>query len=247
MRENLTEIIFVLDRSGSMCSCKQGTIDGFNSFLKSKGDMKGEVRVSLYQFDDEYDVVYEGKKMGDAPYLNDDTFVPRNMTALYDAVGKTINNVGQRLSNTAEYNRPARVIFVIITDGHENASKEFKMEKIKEMIDHQTSRYNWVFTYLGANQDAILSASYMGISFRNTANYVSSDVGSVNAWAAVRSGTACYTSLRSSDVQVASFFPEDNIKEKGCNEIALESQDIDITVSGDVINFECCKKEGARV
>jgi len=188
MREDLTEVIFVLDRSGSMGSCVEGTIEGFNSFLTEKEGMAGEVRVSLYQFDNVHDTLYEYKNIDDAPLLTHETFIPRGATALYDAIGRTINRVKERISNMQEENSPSRVIFVIITDGHENASSEFTNETIKTLIEQQTKDDNWLFTYLGANQDAVLASSDMGISFGNTANYSSNNIGTRAAFDAVNTG-----------------------------------------------------------
>ena len=209
MREDLTEVIFVLDRSGSMGTCIDGTIEGFNSFLTKREGMVGEVRVSLYQFDDEYDIEFEHTLIDNTPLLTHDTFVPRGMTALHDAIGKSINRVKDRISNMRDEDSPSRVVFVIITDGGENSSKEFSQETIKSLIEGQTKDDNWVFTYLGANQDAVLTSSSIGIRVDNTANYVSSDCGTSSAFNAVSSGIACCTNLSSLDVQASSFYSGD--------------------------------------
>lgn len=194
MREDLTEVIFVLDRSGSMGSCRDGTIEGFNSFLSEQEGMAGEVRISLYQFDDEYESVFEHELLENAPLLTHDTFVPRGMTALHDAVGKTITNIKTRISNMREEDRPSRVIFVIVTDGDENSSTEFNQDTVKLLIEEGTKE-GWTFTYIGANQDAVLAASSMGISAGNTANYISSDVGTRSAFNAINNGVIRCTNM----------------------------------------------------
>jgi hypothetical protein len=172
-KPNYAEIVMLLDRSGSMSTVLKDTIGGFNSFVREQRNNKvGEVRLSLYQFDDKYDVVYEGRPIQDVPDLTTETFIPRGMTALFDATGKTINALGERLSKMYEQDRPSLVIFVILTDGEENSSKEFRLERVKEIIKHQTERYNWKFVFLGADQDAF-QATQMGISANNTYNYAS--------------------------------------------------------------------------
>jgi hypothetical protein len=174
-KPNFVEIVVVLDRSGSMETVRTDTIGGFNAFIEEQKKNKvGDVKVSLFQFDNVYETVYNGKPINEVPALTKDTFVPRGMTALLDAVGRAITDVGARLAQTPEEERPSLVIFVILTDGQENASKEFKIEKVKEMIKHQTESYSWQFVFLGADQDAF-QAAQMGIGSSNTFNYVSKD------------------------------------------------------------------------
>ena len=170
-KANLVEIIVVLDRSGSMSTVRNDTIGGFNTFVNDqKFQAKGDVKLTLVQFDDQYEVNYNGRQIQEVPSLTEATYIPRGMTALLDAVGKTINTVGDRLAKTPEAERPYLVIFVTITDGHENSSKEFKLDQIKGMIEHQTTKYNWQFVFLGADQNAFQAAS-MGFTASNTYNY----------------------------------------------------------------------------
>ena len=145
-----------------MSAVVRPTIDGFNEFVKKQREVPGEATLLLAQFDDEYEVVFE-KSLPDVPELTDKTFVPRGTTALYDAIGRTIQNVGRSLEARPESERPSKVIFVIITDGFENASKDFGQAKIREMIEHQKSNYAWDFVFLGANQNAVLTAEGFGI------------------------------------------------------------------------------------
>lgn len=161
--KNKTDITIILDRSGSMQSVKSDTIGGFNSFLDTQQKTEGEAVLSLIQFDDQYDVLYLDKDIHSAAKLTEETFQPRGMTALLDAVGRAINSVGQRLASLPEEERPDKVLMVILTDGFENASREFNPLKISEMINHQRNIYKWEFMFIGANQDAVLSAKEIGI------------------------------------------------------------------------------------
>ena len=141
MKQNLCDITIVLDRSGSMSSVQADTIGGFNTFIKEQRKLPGECNVSLVQFDDQYEPQYAGKPVGDAPFLDEKTFQPRGMTALLDAIGRTINETGKRLGAMDDDDRPSKVLFVILTDGGENSSKEFTRAKVFEMISHQKTAY----------------------------------------------------------------------------------------------------------
>lgn len=180
MKQDTVEAILVVDRSGSMQSIKQGTIDGINEFLESMRTNGLVTKITLVQFDDKYDVLVNGTDAALVQNLNDDTFIPRGMTALHDAIGKTINAVGDRLRSTPESERPSKVMFAIFTDGAENASKEFNGDAIKKMINHQQDKYSWNFVFVGANQDSILTAQSMGISSGSAINYRSSNLGAKN-------------------------------------------------------------------
>jgi hypothetical protein len=168
---------FVLDRSGSMQDTASDTIGGYNKFLADQKALPGDCQMSLAQFDHEYEVRYEGKLLKDVPDLTSQTYVPRGQTALLDAVGRTINRTGERLGAMPEADRPEHVVFVIITDGLENHSREFTKAQIKEMIEHQTNAYKWHFVYLGANQDAFAEACAMGIKAANALGTAQNTVG----------------------------------------------------------------------
>lgn len=161
--EKSADITIVLDRSGSMKSIKEKTIEGFNGFISSQLKMKVNARMTLVQFDHEYQLLYEAVKLKHVNELNDYTYIPRGMTALLDAIGKTIKLTSTRYNNISEEKRPDKMIFVIITDGHENASTSFSREKIFKMIKKMENKRNWEFIYLGANQDAIAEACKYGI------------------------------------------------------------------------------------
>ncbi|MGM0877831.1 MAG: vWA domain-containing protein [Bacillota bacterium] len=176
MNTNLTEIIFLLDRSGSMEGLESDTIGGFNAFIKKQRQLEGETIVTAILFDDQYEILWNGIDANQAKLTDNDYFV-RGCTALLDAVGKTILDVGYRLSNTCEEKKPDKVIFVITTDGLENASCEFSYEKVKELIKHQQEKYSWEFIFLGANIDAGKEADNIGIDIKNAYSFEASKTG----------------------------------------------------------------------
>ncbi len=171
MQNDLSDITVILDRSGSMQSIQSDAEGGLNAFISKQKEQPGRANFTLVQFDDKYEVVHSGVPIRQVPHCK---LVPRGNTALLDAVGRTINEVGDRLSKTPESDRPGLVVIVILTDGLENASREFSSAKIKEMIDHQREVYKWQFTYLGANQDAFAVAAKMGIPTAGTSPYAAS-------------------------------------------------------------------------
>lgn len=146
---NLTEIVAIIDRSGSMTALRSDTIGGFNTFVAEQKKGEGKASLTLVQFDSEYQIDYEGKDINDVADLDESSYVPRGSTALLDAVGRTVNTVGARLAALEEEKRPGQVIFLIITDGEENCSREFAAVKVKEMVKHQTETYNWTFVFMG--------------------------------------------------------------------------------------------------
>jgi hypothetical protein len=176
MNTNLTEIIFLLDRSGSMGGLESDTIGGFNAFIKRQRQLEGETIVTTVLFDDQYEILWNGIDAKQAKLTAHDYYV-RGCTALLDGIGKTILDVGYRLSNTCEEKKPAKVIFVITTDGMENASREFTYEKVKELIKHQQEKYNWEFIFLGANIDAGKEADSIGIKLENAYSFEASEKG----------------------------------------------------------------------
>jgi hypothetical protein len=173
---NLTEIIFLVDRSGSMGGLESDTIGGFNAVIEKQKQMSGATMVTTVLFDDKYELLWSGVNAEKVRLTEKEYFV-RGCTALLDAVGKTILDVGCRLSNTLEVDRPDKIIFVITTDGMENASREFTYDKVRELIKHQQDKYNWEFIFLGANIDAAKEASSIGISQANAYNFEASKDG----------------------------------------------------------------------
>jgi len=184
MRNNFTRIAIVLDRSGPMESCKESTVSGFNEFIRTQQELPGEAMVRLVQFDDRYETVFD-MNLKLCPELTQNTFVPRGSTALLDAQGRTIVELGKELAALPENERPSKVVVVTLTDGLENASKEYNLERIGELIREQRDKYNWDFVFLGANQDAIQTAAAMNIPLPSAMSYSTSKAGIAATMAAV--------------------------------------------------------------
>jgi len=164
MKKDLTEIIFILDESGSMSSVKGDTIGGFNEFIEAQKRIPGTVKFTFVKFSDYYNVVNEGTPIEEVPALNESTYIPSFSTALLDAVGKAVNSVTARLDETPEGEKPEKVLFAILTDGYENASTEYAQKAINEMIKNQRTKEGWEFLFLGADIDAWSGGSSMGIN-----------------------------------------------------------------------------------
>lgn len=163
MKKGLTEIVCVVDRSGSMGNMRVEAMNGFNDFVKKQKEVPGEANLTLVLFDHEYIVVHDGTPLANVEELTEKTYVPRGTTALWDAIGRAISTVGERLDKTPEKEKAEKVIVVILTDGYENASQEYSGDKIKSMIELQRSTYSWEFVFLAANQDAVATAKSMSI------------------------------------------------------------------------------------
>lgn len=188
MNSNLTEIICIVDRSGSMSSMRDDAIGGFNSFVMDQKNDVGEVRMTLVLFDNEYDIVYDALPLHLVPLLTHDTFVPRGSTALLDAIGKTIDDVGERLAKTPEADRPGHVIMTILTDGEENSSQHYSNAAVAARISHQRDAYGWEFIFLAANQDAIASAAKLSIASSDAIGFEASPKGMEQGWEAINAG-----------------------------------------------------------
>lgn len=195
--KDLTKIVFIIDRSGSMQSVKDDAIGGMNAFIEEQKQQEGEATLSVYQFDDEYETLFENKSIQDAPQLD---LRPRNMTALYDAIGKTINNVGSELAALEEAERPDKVLFVIITDGAENASQEFNSSQVKEMIAHQKEKYSWNFIFICSDVSQIDDAyNNLGFTANSVMNMGKSGKSMNKAFANVSSYTSRARSMSTMD------------------------------------------------
>ena len=164
MKKGLSELIFILDMSGSMGLLTEDTIGGFNSMIEKQKMVEGDANVTLVLFDHEYILLYDNCNIKEVPVLTDKEYCPCGSTALYDAIGRTIDTVGHRLNNTPEEERPEKVIVSITTDGMENASKEYTFQQVKEKIEHQQEKYNWEFIFLGADLDSVNVATNLGIN-----------------------------------------------------------------------------------
>ena len=189
---NRTEIAVILDRSGSMQTIRTDAIGGFNSFLEVQKAVPGEAKFSLVLFDNHYETPILRKDLKAVEPLTDKTFAPRGSTALYDAIGRTVNTLGAELANLPDAERPSKVIVAILTDGMENASREFNQAQIAEMVKHQEEKYSWEFIYLGANQDAFAVSGALGMRAENTANFSADSIGTRSAYETVSRLTTSY-------------------------------------------------------
>lgn len=185
MTSNYSEIAFILDRSGSMESLREEAVLGFNEFLREQQESSENRRLSLILFDDEYLIPIDSVPVAEITPLTAADFEPRATTALLDAIGKTIDDMGERFANMAEADRPAGVVFAILTDGYENASRHYTWRAVADRIKHQADVYKWKFMFLGANQDAIATASNLNISQKDAALFAADPIGIRAATAAL--------------------------------------------------------------
>ena len=168
MRQDLTDITLVVDRSGSMAACQGDAEGGINALVKEQAAQDGAAVLTLVQFDTQYEFVHTAMPIKDVPAYK---LHPRGLTALLDAVGQAINQAGERFEKMDEKDRPGLVVFAIVTDGRENASLEFTLDQIKGMIDRQKGDFQWKFMFLGADASAFAQAGGMGIDAVSTSVY----------------------------------------------------------------------------
>jgi Mg-chelatase subunit ChlD len=195
-----TYIAVLLDRSGSMQSIRQDVIGGFNTFIEDQKKAGDNAFLTLVQFDSVgIDTVLESKPIKDVPALSEATYEPRGGTPLLDALGQTINRTGSALAAIPESVRPDKVVFVIITDGQENASQTFTKEQIQEMIELQEGTYKWNFVYLGANVNSFDEARMMGMKVDLAANYAPNSAGMKAAYAVASHNIRAYRGTNNRD------------------------------------------------
>ena len=191
MRQGLTEMVFILDRSGSMSGLESDTIGGYNAMLAKQQQEPGEAVITTVLFDDHYELLHDRINLRGVTPITDREYFVRGNTALLDAVGKTISKIGNAQKHTAEAERAEHVVVVITTDGLENASCEFSESKVRRMIEHQKSKYGWEFIFLGANIDAVATAERYGIGKDRAANYHADGPGTALNYAVVSEAMSC--------------------------------------------------------
>lgn len=177
MRKNLTEIVFILDRSGSMSGLEADTIGGYNSLLEKQKKEEGEAIVSTVLFDDTQEVLHDRVDLEKMKPITDKEYYVRGCTALLDAVGGAIHHIGNVHKYAREEDRPEKTLFIITTDGMENSSRRYTYDKVKKMVERQKSKYGWEFLFLGANIDAIEVAGRFGIGADRAVNYECDSIG----------------------------------------------------------------------
>jgi uncharacterized protein YegL len=218
-RTDLTEIIFITDRSGSMATCAEAMRQGFDEFINKQKQIPGECQVTAAQFDDVYELLYECKPLKDVPR---GVLDPRGSTALHDAIGRTLQAVGQRLAKTPEEKRPGKVVCVIITDGYENASKEYNGNRVRDMITHQRTKYNWEFVFLGASEDAVSVGASLGVL--NNAAWKNNTTGSQALFSSVSGAVGGY---RSAGIGASLHYTQTNY------DVAYQDQSVIVTPDED--------------
>lgn len=164
MRKDLTEIVFILDRSGSMSGLESDTIGGFNSMLEKQKKQEGEAYISTVLFDHEMKVLHDRVAIRNVKPLTEEDYYVGGCTALLDAVGKSVKHIANVHKYAREEDRPAKTMVIIITDGFENASREYSYREVKKLITHEQEKYGWEFIFMGANIDAVAEADRFGIS-----------------------------------------------------------------------------------
>jgi uncharacterized protein YegL len=185
MKKNLTEIVFILDRSGSMSGLEGDTIGGFNSMIEKQRRQEGEAYISTVLFDNHSDVIHDRVPLDKVPRLTEKEYFVRGCTALLDAVGSAVHHIGNVHKYAREEDVPEKTIFVITTDGMENASREYTYERVRKMIEHEKDKYGWEFIFLGANIDATREAARFGITEDRAANYHADHKGTAVIYEAV--------------------------------------------------------------
>ena len=173
MRKGLTEVVFILDRSGSMSGLEADTIGGFNSMIAKQKKEEGAAYISTVLFDDKTEVLYDRVPVSKVEPMNENQYYVRGCTALLDALGRAIHHIGNVHKYAREEDRPEKTLFIITTDGMENSSHEYSYDKVKKMVEKQKKKYGWEFLFLGANIDAIEVAGRFGIAANRAINYES--------------------------------------------------------------------------
>lgn len=191
MRENMTELVFILDRSGSMAGLESDTIGGFNAMIARQKKEDGEALVSTVLFDNDSEVLHDRVSLDEIRPMTDEDYNVRGCTALLDAIGDAIHHIGNVHKYARPEDVPAHTLFVITTDGMENASHKYSSDKVKRMIERQKEQYGWEFLFLGANIDAVETAAHIGIAPEHAVNYHCDAVGTALNYEVV-SEAICY-------------------------------------------------------
>ena len=177
MKKGLTELVFILDKSGSMSGLEADTIGGFNAMLAKQQAVEGECHITTVLFDNNYELLHDRIDIKAVSAITEKEYQVGGSTALLDAIGRTIHKIGNAQKHTADEYRAEKVMFVIITDGEENSSREYSAEKVKAQIERQKEKYGWEFIFLGANIDAVQTAGRFGITADRAIDYIADSEG----------------------------------------------------------------------
>ena len=220
MNPHLTEIAYILDRSGSMQSMQEPAVAAFNDFIKIQLDVPGDARLTLVQFDDAYEVAIAATPIQEVPQLTAATYTPRGSTALLDAIGRTVKETDRRITALPEAEKPGKVILTIFTDGQENASREYTATHISDLIRLYRDTKGWEFLFLAANQDAIANAAAMNMDTHSSANVMYSMAG-VKSTGSAMSRKVRASRMKSSGTMDAQALEDEA---KSMNEIVREEE-----------------------
>ena len=212
--KDLCEVVFILDRSGSMSGLEADTIGGFNATLAKQKKEPGEVLWSTVLFDDKHEVVHDRVPIEKIEKLTEKEYYVRGCTALLDAVGRAIHHIGNVHKYAREEDVPGKTLFVITTDGMENASREYTYAQVKQMIERQTEKYGWEFLFLGANMDAVSVAGRMGIRPERSATFINDSIGISTNYSAVSDAMCSYRMAGSIDAEALETVRKDYKKRK---------------------------------
>lgn len=213
MKKDYTHISVVLDRSSSMASMAKDVIGGFNTLVEDQIKVEGEATMTVAKFDTEYEVISDFMTLSSVARLNQGNFQPRGNTALLDAMGKTMNDVRERINQMADDEKPSKALFVFMTDGEENASREYNRDRVFEMIEDlkneskdNENAIQWDFVFIGANQDAIQAGGSYGIRSDASLTYAATGDGATRAFASLSRSMENYRTVKCSTM---SFCEED--------------------------------------
>ena len=188
MKHNITELVFILDRSGSMCGLENDTIGGFNSVLKEQKNAEGKAFVTTVLFDHEILTIHDRINIEDVKPMTEEDYQTRGTTALIDAIGYSIDHIDSIHKYIRKEDVPSKTMFVIITDGYENASHRYTSDKVKKSIEKH-KKHGWEFVFIGANIDAVETAGHFGIGADRAINYCSDNIGTGKVYDAVAKAT----------------------------------------------------------
>ncbi len=205
MKKGLTEIVFILDRSGSMSGLEADTIGGYNSMLDKQKKEEGEALISTVLFDDKIEILHDRKSLDKVQKITGKEYYVRGCTALLDAVGGAIHHIGRIQKEMPEDEKPEKTLFIITTDGMENASRNYSYDKVKKMVEKKKRKHHWEFVFLGANIDAVEVAGRFGVAANRAVRYESDSVGTALNFDVMSKMVSCARACKSAEMMEAAF------------------------------------------
>lgn len=213
MKKGLTEIVFILDRSGSMGGLEKDTIGGYNSMITKQKEEEGEAIISTVLFDNETEVLHDRVSLDKIGPITDKEYYVRGSTALLDAVGGAIHHIGNVHKYAREEDVPEKTLFIITTDGMENSSRQYSYDKVKKMVERQKEKYHWEFIFLGANIDAVSVANQFGVDKSRAVRYECDSVGTALNYEVMGKMVACARSAKSAKAMEEAFDSDEMLSE----------------------------------